>query len=39
MSGDLIDIFTVPVPDTHVWAIVFGWLGAYVGGRMIVRGR
>lgn len=34
----MIDIFEVPVPGTHLWAVVVAWIGCYAIGRFIVGG-
>jgi hypothetical protein len=35
----IIDIFHVPIPEAHVWAVFFGWVAAYFAGRALVVGR
>ena len=29
------DVMSIVIPDTHVWAVVISWIGCYMAGRII----
>ena len=29
------DVLSIPLPETHIWAVVFCWVAAYIGGRFL----
>lgn len=31
----MIDVYGIPVPDAHIWAVVTAWVAAYIGGRWL----